>query len=275
MNSSSTDALPLARNRPVQEQTLAHDKEQSLENVAFALHANGSCNDANLTATASVLGSKDDTLGSTHEHSTRTMAHAPSDTSNADRAADSLNDVGNREESISPPQQPSPSPSYSTNIPTSLTSRLYMSHFLSTWNSRLFELGAVLFLSALFPGTLLQMSVYALARSGAAIIFSPALGSWIDGGNRLNVVRVSIVGQRIAVAASCGIFWIMLQRDDMHGRFKMALFGLTVILACIEKLCAVMNLVAVERDWVGSTVIVVRRFMYVEKYVIGCGYHGK
>lgn len=148
--------------------------------------------------------------------------------------------------------EPSP-PSLSTiSLPKSLTSRLYTSHFLSTWNSRLFEMGAVLFLAAIFPNTLLPMSVYALVRSGAAIVFAPAVGAWIDRGNRLKVVRVSIVGQRVAVAVSCGLFWVLERRSDARGRLRMGLFALVTALACVEKLCAVMNLVAVERDWVRS-----------------------
>src|SRR4051812_15528132 len=82
-------------------------------------------------------------------------------------------------------------------ISRKITSRLFISHFLSTWNSRLFEMGAVLFIAAIFPGTLQPMSIYALVRSAAAVMLSPAMGSWIDKGDRLRVVRVSIVGQRL------------------------------------------------------------------------------
>lgn len=143
------------------------------------------------------------------------------------------------------PNEPPPS------LPRSLTSSLYISHFLSTWNSRLFEMGAVLFLASIFPNTLLQMSVYALVRSGSAIIFSPAVGAQIDRRNRLSVVRFSIIGQRFAVAASCGLFWAMEQRSaGVRGHLRTGLFAITILLACVEKLCAVMNLVSVERDWV-------------------------
>lgn len=127
---------------------------------------------------------------------------------------------------------------------------LFLSHFLSTWNSRLFEMGSVLFIAAIFPNTLLPMSVYALVRSGAAILLSPTIGCWIDQGNRLNVVRTSIVGQRVAVGASCGIFWTLYKRDELRSKLKMTFFVVLVLLACIEKLCSVMNLIAVERDWV-------------------------
>ncbi|WPH01846.1 Hypothetical protein R9X50_00470000 [Acrodontium crateriforme] len=129
--------------------------------------------------------------------------------------------------------------------------RLYTSHLLSTWNSRLFEFGAVLFLASIFQGTLLPMSVYALVRSGAAILFAQSIGSWIDSGNRLTILRTSIIGQRLAVAASCGIFWALeLKAGGTDSSVTNGLFSLVIILACVEKLCSVVNLVAVERDWV-------------------------
>lgn len=70
--------------------------------------------------------------------------------------------------------------------------RLYVSHFLSTCNSRVFEFGSVLYLAAIFPGTLLPMSVYAMARGASAILLSSLVGQYIDRGNRLKVVRLSI-----------------------------------------------------------------------------------
>lgn len=77
-------------------------------------------------------------------------------------------------------------------VPAEISNRLYVSHFLSTWNSRVFEFGAVIYLAKIFPGTLLPMSVYALTRGTSAILLSPAIGQYIDKGNRLEVVRLSI-----------------------------------------------------------------------------------
>jgi len=113
-------------------------------------------------------------------------------------------------------------------------------------------MGAVFFIAAIFPGTLLPMSTYALVRSAAAVMLSPALGSWIDKGDRLKVVRVSIVGQRLAVGASCGIFWILYERKELGTKLRVGLSVVNILLACIEKLCSVLNLVSVERDWVVS-----------------------
>jgi iron-regulated transporter 1 len=79
-----------------------------------------------------------------------------------------------------------------SSVSTHISRRLYVSHFLSTWNSRVFEFGAVLYLATIFPGTLLPMSVYALVRGISAIVFAPSVGKYIDSENRLKVVRVSI-----------------------------------------------------------------------------------
>jgi iron-regulated transporter 1 len=70
--------------------------------------------------------------------------------------------------------------------------RLYISHVLSTWNSRLFEFGAFLFLAKIYPNTLLPASIYALARAASAALLSPCLGSYIDSADRLKAVRLSI-----------------------------------------------------------------------------------
>lgn len=135
-----------------------------------------------------------------------------------------------------------------TPLPTALAGRLYVSHFLSTWNSRMFEFAAVLFLAAAFPGSLRPVSVYAVARGLSAVVFAAAVGAAIDRADRLVVVRASIVGQRVAVVVSCGLFWLLL-RNGSSSPPSSTLF-LLVVAACVEKLCAVMNLVAIERDWV-------------------------
>ena len=73
-----------------------------------------------------------------------------------------------------------------------LKRRLYISHFLSTWNSRTFEFATLLLVARLFQETLLPVSIYALFRAGSAICFAPLIGRYVDYGDRLKVVRFSI-----------------------------------------------------------------------------------
>lgn len=69
---------------------------------------------------------------------------------------------------------------------------LYTSHFLSTWNSRVFEFGAFLFLASIYPQTLLPASVYAMTRAMFAVFLSSATGYAVDRFPRLSVIRWSI-----------------------------------------------------------------------------------
>ena len=127
---------------------------------------------------------------------------------------------------------------------------LYISHSLSTWNSRVFEFGAVLMLAHIYDDTLLPASLYALARAASAVCLSPIVGRYVDQEDRLKVVRRSIVGQRMAVILSCSAFWILAAHRAIFPLAKSFLFGILAALACVEKLCSIMNLIAIERDWV-------------------------
>lgn len=140
-----------------------------------------------------------------------------------------------------------------TEVPNSTAFRLYTSHFLSTWNSRLFEFGAALFLTSVFPGTLLPVSIYSLVRNAGYIVFAQPLGNWINRGNRLDIIRTSIVGQRIPVAASCALLLVLELKGSRLGyRKDDGIFAVIVLLAVVEKVCSTMNTISVERDWVGE-----------------------
>jgi hypothetical protein len=91
----------------------------------------------------------------------------------------------------------------STHASPTINRQLYISHFLSTWNVRGFEFGAVLFIATIIPGTLLPMSVYALVRAASAIFLSPVVGRYIDSGDRLQVIRVSIGKSRWSRPRKC------------------------------------------------------------------------
>lgn len=158
---------------------------------------------------------------------------------------------------ISPTTAPSILPQQDALVLTStkpILYRLYTSHILSTWNSRAFEFGAVIFLAAIFPGTLFYASCYALFRSFVAALGGSWIGNVVDQRNRLDVVRQSIVWQRLSVAGSClallGMLQLKAEDSEKAALLKYALFGLSVVLACVEKLAYMANTVAVERDWV-------------------------
>ncbi|PHH61689.1 hypothetical protein CDD81_8034 [Ophiocordyceps australis] len=149
----------------------------------------------------------------------------------------------------SSPLFPQPAWALAQHVAPAIARRLYLSHFLSMWNSRVFEFGAVLYLAALFPGTLLPVSTYALMRGLSAVVFASAVGEHVDHGQRLHVARGSIVGQRVAVAASCLVFYLLALELPRASAPRLAMLALVTLVACVEKLCSIINLIAIERDW--------------------------
>ncbi|CBX97802.1 hypothetical protein IAQ61_001007 [Plenodomus lingam] len=153
--------------------------------------------------------------------------------------------------SAPPPLNNDPtSPQTSAKSTRKLVWRLYVSHTLSTFNARTFEFGAVIFLAAIFPGTLFFASCYALFRSAAAALLGSWIGNQVDRKDRLYIVRQSIVWQRLSVATSCFILVLMLRDGAEKSYLMYTLFTASVVLACFEKLAFVANTVAVERDWI-------------------------
>ncbi|KAL4795929.1 Ferroporti-1 [Aspergillus venezuelensis] len=140
------------------------------------------------------------------------------------------------------------STSSTTNNNNHVLLRIYTSHTLSTWNSRMFEFGAVVFLASIYPDTLLYASIYALVRSLFAVLLSSWLGTVVDRVNRLVAIRHSIIWQRLPVAVSCVCLGVLLTSPPT--RLSWVLFVALVLFAGVEKLASTANTVAVERDWV-------------------------
>ena len=63
------------------------------------------------------------------------------------------------------------------------------------------------------------------------------------------MILPKIVLQRLVVAGSCVVFYVLAIGPPLS-HAETGPLALLALLACVEKLCAVMNLVSVERDWV-------------------------
>jgi len=148
----------------------------------------------------------------------------------------------------------------------------YTSHFLFTWNDRVWEFASVILLIAAYPQTLLPSSVFGLTCTAAAIVFSPAVGRWFDATARLRSVRTAVCAQRIAVGAGCICLWAMVARGLDTGA-KDGLFAAVIVFGCVAKLAFVGKTVGIERDWVLLHVPVKKKWLtagYCDKSVSEC-----
>lgn len=123
----------------------------------------------------------------------------------------------------------------------------YISHFLFTWNDRVWEFASVILLISAYPQTLLPSSVFGLASTASAIIFSPAVGRWFDMTSRLKSVRYAVFAQRLGVCAGCVCLWTMVSHS--LGNTKNGLFAVVILLGCVARLAFVGKTAGIERDW--------------------------
>jgi len=125
----------------------------------------------------------------------------------------------------------------------------YSSHFLFTWNDRVWEFASVIFLIAAYPRTLQPSSIFGLVTTASAILFGPSVGRWFDSSERLEAVRAAILIQRVMVAIGCVLLWLMIWEDWGDG-LKDGVFAVTNLLGCFARLAFVGKTASIERDWV-------------------------
>ncbi|KAH7115266.1 iron transporter [Dendryphion nanum] len=126
---------------------------------------------------------------------------------------------------------------------------LYIVQSLTSWSIRMSDYCIAVFLAASFPGTLFYISLYTFVRSFVAVLLSSTIGSLVDRTDRLVALRLAVAGHRFAVALSCMLIYILsiFQNSDAT---RWLLFTIFILIACVEKLASVANIVIIERDWV-------------------------
>src|SRR3989338_5119774 len=79
--------------------------------------------------------------------------------------------------------------------PWSAFQYLWLSHALGQWSDRLWSFAIPLVLSSLFPSSMFPSTFYPFCSSLASFLLGPLIGRWIDGNDRLRVVRLSLIVQ--------------------------------------------------------------------------------
>jgi len=146
--------------------------------------------------------------------------------------------------------------------------RLYISHFLSTWNMRSYEFTVILLFAKAYPNSLLPTSIRGVLTNGATLLLSPSIGRWVDhNAARFHTMKVTILVQRVAIVIGC-LIWMLLFASPLpqpssshtgsagggdekyHPPSKTFLISVLIFLGVLERICAVANTLVMERDWV-------------------------
>lgn len=104
-------------------------------------------------------------------------------------------------------------------------------------------------------GTLTRATAFRLSGSqlvscATKQIYITALYDWVF--CILFALLQNVVFQRLVVAASCAVFYILAIDIPLPSGVRTGLVAVVTLFACVEKLCSILNLVSVEKDWVSQ-----------------------
>ncbi|CCH46176.1 Solute carrier family 40 member 1 [Wickerhamomyces ciferrii] len=151
---------------------------------------------------------------------------------------DSIQDIQNDHQLLSP------------ELKSLIKKRLYISHFLYVWNSRMYEFGIGLFIINLFPGTLFPSSLFAFCSSLSGILLTPFVTKLANHGERLKFIKETIFIQRSFAILSSLVLLIVFQFFDNHKIFKRSCLAIVIICGIVERLTTIANKISISRDWI-------------------------
>lgn len=142
-----------------------------------------------------------------------------------------------------------------------IKNRLYISHFLYVWNSRMYEFGIVLFIINLYPGTLFPSSLFAFCSSLSGILLSNTVTNLVNHGQRLKIIEETIFIQRSFAVLSATILLIIFQFFEDHSLLKKACLAVVIVCGVVEKLTTIANKISISRDWIVKICLKDEEFM--------------
>ncbi|KAI9324216.1 Ferroporti-1 [Obelidium mucronatum] len=147
-------------------------------------------------------------------------------------------------------------------------SSLVNSYFFTTWATRMDEWAVALMLSLIYPTNLFHMSLYAFSLTVSSIAFGPFVGKWalsFLSKTRLETLKTSIIIQKLAIATSAILLWLLffyfpsknIMSESLFDSDSSSLllllnsvgFVLVIISGSILRLANRASTIAVEKDW--------------------------
>ena len=127
------------------------------------------------------------------------------------------------------------------------------SYFFTTWNARADSWALSLFLSLMFPGTLLPISIYSFSCSISCLVFAPAVGWIVDHTPRLRTVSFAIITQKLLICSSALLLLLKLGftlDDNIPPNLTLDWhFYLLVANGSALQVANLVSRISMERDW--------------------------
>lgn len=120
----------------------------------------------------------------------------------------------------------------------------------SAWGDRMWNFAIGLYLIKLTPNSVRLAAIYGLVWTSFAIIFTPALGDWIDRNHRLKVIRYSLIIQNVLVITDALILLVMFTWKPSNTYLLTFLYILIVVLGASANVVAQGEKISIAKDWI-------------------------
>ncbi|CAN0927897.1 Solute carrier family 40 member 1 [Linum grandiflorum] len=138
--------------------------------------------------------------------------------------------------------------------PTSLIRNLYIAHFLTRWDARMWEFSVGLYMIHLWPDSLVLAAVYGAVESASAALFGPLVGQWIERLAYVQILRIWLVTQNLSfVIAGTTVVVLLMISSTLNSTAFVSLVALANVSGAIGVLSTLAGTILIEREWVVVT----------------------
>ena len=125
---------------------------------------------------------------------------------------------------------------------------LILSYFFTAWNTRADAWAITLFLSIIYPNTLLPSSIYFFSTSLTVFLIIPIITAHINMFDKLKIAVSLILMQKICIINSAALLWF--KAASAHKDFRPDCIFLAIVFnGCILQLANSNSKIIIEKDW--------------------------
>ncbi|KAJ3085732.1 hypothetical protein HK102_013881 [Quaeritorhiza haematococci] len=140
--------------------------------------------------------------------------------------------------------------------------KLVTSYAFTTWNLRMNEWAIAIFLTYIFPSSLLEVSLYGFLVLLIALLAGSTVGHVLDRTSRLLAIRICLAVQKLCIGTSAIVLWIIASRYGVqdngasnhsgshHTAAVYGLFAVVTLVGIVLRLAEMGGSIAIEKDWV-------------------------
>ncbi|CAK9153739.1 unnamed protein product [Ilex paraguariensis] len=138
-------------------------------------------------------------------------------------------------------------------LPSSLLIYLYLGHFLSRWDARMWEFSVGLYMINVWPDSLFLAAACGLVESASTALLGPLVGQWVDKVTYVKVLQIWLLTQNISFMVAGGTVVALLLYSDLKTTNFVAFISVVILVnisGAVGMLSTLAGTILIEREWV-------------------------